>query len=75
MIEVRLKELLKGREKSLYWLAAASGVTYNTLHAVANGKRDSIHFPTLEKICEALDCQAGEVIVYVPTKKDIVKKG
>ena len=68
MIKVRLKELLQERGKSLYRLAAETGVTYNTLHAVANGKRDSIHYPTLDKICKSLACEPGDILIHVSPK-------
>ncbi len=68
MIEVRLLNVLAQRpkgESSLYWLERQSGVTYNTLHAFANGKRGSVDFSVLDRICTALGCAAGDILVHV----------
>jgi hypothetical protein len=40
-----------------------------TLHAFANGQRDSVFFPTLDAICEALGCQPGDVLFHLTDKK------
>jgi putative transcriptional regulator len=72
MIEVRLLQVLAARpkgESSLYWLEKKTGVTYNTLHAFAKGKRESVFFATLDAICKTLGCQTGDIVVYVPGRK------
>jgi DNA-binding Xre family transcriptional regulator len=77
MIEVRLLDVLARRpkgENSLYWLEKTSGVTYNTLHAFANGKRVATDHSVLDRICAALDCQVGEILVHVPGGKKKIAK-
>lgn len=68
MIEVRLSQLLEEKGKSLYWLEKQSGIRYNTLHPFAKGKRESVFFDNLDKICEVLECQPGDLLVHVPNK-------
>jgi putative transcriptional regulator len=62
MIDIRLGELLKGREKSFYWLAKETGVSHTTLWRLKKDKAQGITFDTLEKICHALKCQPGDLL-------------
>lgn len=52
---------VKGRE-----LAQAVGITEQNLSVLRTGKVKGVRFSTLEKICEVLDCQPGEILEYVP---------
>jgi putative transcriptional regulator len=69
MIQVRLKEVLDERGKSVYWLNRQTNVALSTLYAIVKSKRTSIDFGVLDAICEALECPAGDILVHVPTKK------
>lgn len=62
MIETRLDELLKERERSFYWLAKETGISHTTLWRLKKGKALGINFGTLVSICRALDCQPGDVL-------------
>lgn len=62
MVEIRIDGLLEERGRSFYWLAKETGVSYTTLWRLKKGRARGINFDTLEKICRALDCQAGDVI-------------
>ncbi|WP_425462403.1 helix-turn-helix domain-containing protein [Litoreibacter halocynthiae] len=48
--------------------AALSGRRFSFQHAGKSGKVKGIRFETLAKICEALDCQPGDLIEAVPTE-------
>ena len=63
VVKVKLKELLKEREKSLYSLARETGISYNTLHKINKNNVQSMSFDVLEKICLNLDCQASDLLV------------
>jgi len=65
----KLKELLDGRGKSLYWLAKMSGVGYQRLHLHYRNRAQMIRYPTLEKICQTLKCEVGDVLEMVDRKK------
>jgi putative transcriptional regulator len=69
MIETRLEQLLKDRNRTLYWLAKQVGTTYNTMHKLARGRADSVKFETLSGICRVLECTPGDVLVYVEDNK------
>lgn len=66
VIQTRLAELLRGRGKSLYWLAKETGIAYPTLWRLRDSKTESIAFRVLEKICIALECNPGDFLVIVP---------
>lgn len=65
MIQVRLDEILNEREQSLYWLQQQTRIAYTTLWRLRTGKANSITFPILDAICDALDCHPGDLLVTV----------
>jgi putative transcriptional regulator len=65
VIKVRLDELLEERGKSRYWLAQQTHMTQAALSLLGRGKTRRIHFSKLDVICEALNCQPGDVLVRV----------
>ena len=69
MIEIRIDELLGNRGRSFYWLAKETGISHTTLWRLKKGKALGINFETLEKMCEALQCQPGDVLTRTNTKR------
>ena len=69
MIEIRIDELLKNRGRSFYWLANEAGISHTTLWRLKKGKALGINFETLEKMCEALKCQPGDLLSHTNKKK------
>lgn len=63
-IEVHLDRLLAERGMTLAELAARVGVTNVNLSILKNGRAKAIRFTTLTRICEALQCQPGELLSY-----------
>lgn len=62
IVKIQIDELLEKRNRSLYWLAKQTGITYKTLLRLKNGKALGINFATLERICAVLECLPGEVL-------------
>lgn len=62
MIEVRVNELLQERGRTFYWLAKATGISHTTLWRLKKGKAYGITLETLDKICQALTCQPGDIL-------------
>ena len=54
---------------SLTELADQVGVTIANLSILKTGKAKAIRFSTLEKLCEVLHCQPGDIIEYVSNEK------
>lgn len=69
MIEVRIDEILEQRGRTFYWLAKETGISHTTLWRLKKGKAYGITLATLEKICQALNCQPGEIIRLAPDPK------
>ena len=69
-IEIHLDRLLVERKMSLTELAEKVGITIANLSNLKTGKAKAIRFTTLAAICEALDCQPGELISYRPPVDD-----
>lgn len=66
MIEVRLKALLEARGRTRYWLAKETGIQFNTLTRIERADlTNRIELSTLDKICRALQCQPGDLLVWV----------
>lgn len=68
-IVVNLDVMMAKRKISLNDLAAKVDITIANLSILKNNRAKAIRFSTLEKICEVLDCQTGDIIQYV--KDDI----
>jgi putative transcriptional regulator len=63
-IAVRLDKLLEERGMTLTELADAVDVTVVNLSVLKNGRARAIRFSTLSALCEALDCEPGDLLGY-----------
>ena len=64
MIIVNLDVMMAKRKMSLNELSDKVGITLANLSILKNNKAKAIRFSTLDAICEALDCEAGDIIEY-----------
>lgn len=69
MIEIRIDELLVERGRTFYWLSKETGISHSTLWRLKKGRAVGINFATLERICETLSCQPGDVLRLANEKK------
>jgi len=65
-IVIELDVMLALRKVKSKELAQYVGITEQNLSLLKSGKVKGVRFSTLEKICERLDCQPGDIIRYVP---------
>jgi putative transcriptional regulator len=71
MILIKLNEILEREEKSLYWLSAASGVSYVSLWKLSKKQtQKSINLDILSKVCSALNCDIQDILIYVEDEED-----
>ena len=56
------------RKISLKELSEKVGITNVNLSKLKTGKISAIRFSTLEAICDALDCQPGDILEYEKTQ-------
>lgn len=69
-ITIDLDVMMAKRKMRLKELAQKVGVTEQNLSILKNGKAKAIRFSTLDKICEALDCQPGDILVYQEDREE-----
>lgn len=63
-IIINIDIMLAKRKMSVTELTEKVGITMANLSILKNGKAKAIRFSTLEAICEALNCQPGDIIEY-----------
>lgn len=63
-ILVRLDDVLHARRMTLTELSERIGLTLANLSVLKTGKARAVRFSTLEAICEALQCQPGDILAY-----------
>ena len=71
-IIIHLDVMLAKRKMSVTELSEKVGITMANISILKNGKAKAIRFSTLDKICEVLHCQPGDIVEYVkdePTEK------
>jgi putative transcriptional regulator len=63
-ILIKLDDMLHSRRMTLTELAGRVGITLANLSILKTGKAKGVRFETLEAICDALDCQPGDLIEF-----------
>ncbi len=63
-IIIHIDVMLARRKMSVTKLAEEVGITMANLSILKNGKAKAIRLSTLEAICQALDCQPGDILEY-----------
>ena len=72
-IILRLDRMMADRKMSLNQLAEKVGIANVNLSKIKTGKISAIRFSTLDAICEALNCQPGDILEYLRAEKNKVK--
>lgn len=67
-IIVRLDEVMANRKIRLNELSEKVSITEANLSILKTGKARAIRFSTLEALCTELNCQPGDLLVFVPEK-------
>ena len=62
--------MLAKRKMSVTELADKVGITIANVSVLKNGKAKALKISTLIKLCEALDCQPGDILEYREEKGD-----
>jgi putative transcriptional regulator len=69
MIDFKLMEKLEQADLTAYRLAQITEIHETQIGKLKNGKAKGISFETLDKICEALNCEPGDLLVRKPNNK------
>ena len=56
--------MLAKRKMSVTQLAEKVGITLANMSILKTGKAKAVKVTTLAKLCEALDCQPGDILEY-----------
>ncbi len=70
MIVVNLDVMMAKRKMSLNELSARVDITLANLSILKNNKARAVRFSTLAALCAALDCQPGDLLEYVPDRRE-----
>ena len=65
-VVVNLDKLLVEKKMTSRALAAFVGITEQNLSLLKSGKVKGTRFDTLSRICEALECQPGDILAWEP---------
>lgn len=66
-IIVNIDMLLAKRKMSVTELADKVGITLANMSILKTGKAKAVRFSTLEKLCEVLECQPGDILGFEKT--------
>ena len=66
-IIVNLDVMLARRKMKSQDLAEKVGISIQNLSILKTGKAKAVRFSTLEAICQALECQPGDILEFKPT--------
>ena len=61
-VKINILELLEKDDRNLTWLANKTGLTYSSLHKLANNNTTSISFDSIIKICDILKCDISDLM-------------
>ena len=66
--------MMAKRKMSLTELANRVGITLANMSILKNGKARALKLSTLAKVCDALDCQPGDILQFRRTESNTEKK-
>ena len=70
MIIVNLDVMLARRKMRLGDLADAVGISMQNLSVQKTGKAKAVRFSTLNRLCDVLECQPGDLLAYERRPED-----
>ena len=69
MIKFRVKVMLAMREMTQKELAEKTGIRPPTISAICTGTIKHLPVDVLDRICDVLDCQPGDIVEYIRTEE------
>ena len=61
MVRMKVKELLKERGHTKYWLFKRMGLSYQNISKIMDGETEGIRFKNLENLCKLLECTPNDL--------------
>lgn len=72
MLYINVKEILKEKKKTKYWLIKEMGCSYQAMSDVMNNNTKGMKFETLEKLCEVLECTPNDILKIEKDTEEIM---
>ena len=69
-IRINLDVMMAKRKIGVGELAERVGITPANVSILKNGRAKAVRFTTLDALCQALDCQPGDILEWVPGNDD-----
>ena len=60
---LRIKEILKEKGKTKYWLYIRLGLSYQNFNRLINNETSAIKFENLQSLCDILECAPNDLFV------------
>lgn len=70
-IIINIDVMLAKRKMSVTELTEKVGITMANISVLKNGKAKAVKFSTLNKVCEALKCQPGDILEW---REDVISE-
>ncbi|GIC75307.1 helix-turn-helix transcriptional regulator [Moritella sp. F3] len=67
---INLDVMMAKRKMRLKHLAQEVGITEANLSILKNGKAKAVRLSTLDKLCEVLECQPGDILAFEVNSDD-----
>ena len=68
MVRLRVKEILKAKNKSKYWLFNKlndiENISYSNFNNLVENKTKSIRYVNIEKLCKILECTPDDLFQF-----------
>ena len=69
MIKFKVKVMLALREMTQKELAEKTGIRPPTISAICTGTIKHLPVDVLDRVCDVLDCQPGDIVEYIRTEE------
>ena len=66
MYRLNIRKLLDEKGKSQYWLSKQTGISQNNIGKIYNGETVNIRLDTINKLCDALECDPVDLFTTSP---------
>ena len=65
MLRLRVKEILKSKGKTKYWLYNQMNLSYQNFNRMINNETKAIKYENIELLCEILECTPNDIFEIV----------
>ena len=69
-INLKLAEILAKKRLSIVELSDRTGISVRDLEILREGQALALRLATLDSLCRALNCEPGDIVVYVSSLED-----